>query len=206
MGMADTLKCPFSPDETHDIQRAKKVKILKLGLMRYVAKTPLSQFMNISFSEPLSQIISTDSWNNWVYSASLHAYSQGQKTYNYGYYDGTLSANRITEESKFQSSLSYDLARNRNVYLETVYRSSTHDEYLHLSYVKRITDHWSAGGLIYMQTSSYSNFDLYTRIMPSIEYNIFPYAESTRRQLRFLYRAWIEMNKYSELTIRNKLS
>jgi ferric iron reductase protein FhuF len=205
-GMADTLKCPFAPDETHDIQRAKKVKILKLGLMRYVAKTPLSQFMNINFSEPLSQVVSTDTWNNWVYAASLHAYSQGQKTYNYGYMDGTVSANRITEESKFQSSLTYDLATNRNVYLDTVYRSSTHDEYLHLSYVKSITDHWSAGGLIYMQTSSYSNFDLSTRIMPSIEYNIYPYAESTRRQLRFLYRAGMEINKYSELTIRNKLS
>ena len=71
-GMADTLKCSFSPDETFDIRRAKQVKTLKLGLMRYVAKTPLGLFMSINFSEPLTETVSSDKWNSWVYSASLH--------------------------------------------------------------------------------------------------------------------------------------
>jgi hypothetical protein len=70
-GMADTLKCNISPDDTDDTQRAKEVKALKMGLMRYVAKTPLAQYMNINFSEPLSETVSTDKWINWVYSASL---------------------------------------------------------------------------------------------------------------------------------------
>ena len=203
-GMADTLRCPFSPDETSDIQRAKEVKILKLGLMRYVARTPLAQFMNIKFSEPLSQIISSDKWNSWVYSASMHTYMQGQQTYNYSYLNGTISANRITEESKFESSFSADMQRNKTVYLDTVYRSSSRDEHLFITYVKSFTDHWSAGGTSNVQTSSYSNFDLSMRIMPGIEYDIFPYSESTRRQLRLMYKAGVEINKYTEKTIRNK--
>ena len=204
-GMADTLKCSFSPDETDDNRRAQQVKTLKLGLMRYVAKTPLAQFMNINFSQPLSETVSSDKWNSWVYSASMYASSYGQKSYNYTYMDGTLSANRITEKSKFESSISLDLQTNKNVYIDTIYRSTIRDEYLYLRYVKSINDHWSAGGLTNIQTSSYSNYDLSVRIMPGIEYDIFPYSQSTRRQLRLLYNVGLEINNYSEETTLNKL-
>ena len=204
-GMADTLKCSFSPDETVDNRRAKQVKTLKLGLMRYVAKTPLAQFMNISFSEPLSEIVSSDKWKSWVYSASFQAYSSGQKTYNYGYLYGNLSANRITEKSKFESSISLDLQTNKNVYVDTVYRSTIRQEYLYLRYVKSINDHWSAGGSTNVQTSSYSNYDLSVRVMPGIEYDFFPYSQSTRRQLRLLYNIGFEINNYIEETTRIKL-
>ncbi|MFA5819284.1 MAG: hypothetical protein WC854_08405 [Bacteroidales bacterium] len=205
-GMRDTISFVTSPDETQDETRIKEVQTLKMGLMRYVAKTPLSKYMNISFSEPLSETVSSDNWNSWVYSASLYAYSSGQKTYNYGYMYGTLSANRITEKSKFQSSIGIDLQNNKNVYLDTlVYRSSSHNEYLDLSYVKSINDHWSAGGSTNIQISSYSNYDLNVKIMPGIEYDIFPYSESTRHQLRLLYKVGLEINNYFEETTRNKL-
>lgn len=202
--MADTLKCSFSPDETLDTRRAKQVKTLKLGLMRYVAKTPLAQYMNINFSEPLSETVSSDKWNSWVYSASINASSYGQKSYNYTYVDGSLSANRITEKSKFESSISLDLQTNKNVYIDTTYRSTIREEYLYLRYVKSISDHWSAGGLTNILTSSYSNYDLSVKIMPGLEYDIFPYSQSTRRQLRLLYNVGVEFNKYSEETTLNK--
>lgn len=203
-GMADTLKCSFSPDETLDNRRAMQVKTLKLGLMRYVAKTPLAKFMNINFSEPLSETVSSDKWNSWVYSASMYASSYGQKSYNYSYMDGTLSANRITEKSKFESSISLDLQTNKNIYIDTIYRSTIREEYLYLRYVKSINDHWSAGGSTNILTSSYSNYDLSLRIMPGIEYDIFPYSQSTRRQLRLLYNVGLEINNYSEETTLNK--
>jgi hypothetical protein len=116
-----------------------------------------------------------------------------------------LSANRITEKSKFESSLSIDLENNKYVYSDTTYRSSTRDEYLYLSYVKSINDHWSTGGSTNIQTSSYSNYDLSVKIMPGIEYDIFPYSQSTRRQLRLLYQVGFEINNYTDLTMRDKL-
>ena len=203
--MADTVKCSFSPDETLNNRRAKQVKTLKMGLMRYVAKTPLSQYMNINFTEPLSETVSSDKWNSWVYSASMYASSYGQKSYNYTYVDGTLSANRITEKSKFESSISLDLQTNKNVYIDTTYKSTIREEYLYARYVKSISDHWSVGGLTNIQTSSYSNYDLSLKIMPGIEYDIFPYSQSTRHQLRLLYNVGIEINKYTEVTTLNKL-
>ncbi|MFH0843220.1 MAG: hypothetical protein V1903_11435 [Bacteroidota bacterium] len=204
-GMADTIKCNISPDDTYDMQRAKEVKALKMGLMRYVAKTPLAQFMNINFTEPLSETVSTDKWNSWVYSASMNAYSNSQKTVSYGYIYGYLSANRITEKSKFQSSFGMDFQKDTYEYEDTTYISSISDYFGEISYVKSLNDHWSVGGTSYAQSSTYSNFDLSVRVTPGIEYDIFPYSESTRRILTISYRAGVEINNYSEETTRQKM-
>jgi len=45
------------------------------------------------------------------------------------------------------------------------------------------------------------NYEIY----PSIEYNIFPYSQSTRRQLRLLYGIGYIYNKYNDTTIYNKI-
>jgi len=205
-GMADTLKCNSNPDDTYDIRRAKEVKTLKLGLARYVARTPLAQYLNVSFSQPLSETVSSDKWNSWVYRASLSAYTSGQSTYSYGYLFGSLSANRITEKSKFRSSFGLDFQNDRSTYGDTTYRSTYLDKYGTLSYVKSINNHWSIGASGYVQSSSYSNFDLSININPGIEYDIFPYSESTRRILTLQYEAGLEINDYVDETIRFKTS
>ena len=105
-GMADTVRCSISPYDTNDMQRAKQVKTLKIGLMRYVAKTPLAEYLNINFNQPLSETVSSDKWNSWVYSVNLYAYLSGQSTRKVSYLSTDLSANRITEKSKFESNLS----------------------------------------------------------------------------------------------------
>jgi hypothetical protein len=203
-GMADTVKCNFSPDETFDIRRAKQAKALKLGLMRYVSKTPLGEFMNISFSMPISEVVSSDKWNSWVYSASMNAYTSGQSTYNYGFLYGTLSANRITEKSKFRSSVGMDFQKDKTTYGDTTYESTIKAQEAYISYVKSINEHWSAGLTSQLQTSTYYNYDLSIRIAPGIEYDIFPYSESTRRILTILYQAGLELNNYTEETTRFK--
>jgi len=204
VGMRDTLKFVTTPDETTERYRQKLVNTLKMGLMRYVAKTPLAQYMNISFSQPLSETVSSDKWNSWVYSASFNAYSSGQSTYNFGYLYGELSANRITEKSKFELSFGIDFQSDRTTYQDTTYKSTISDKGGYLSYVKSINNHWSAGGLTYVQSSTYSNYDLSVRIAPGIEYDVFPYSESTRRILTFLYQAGVEINNYTDETLRFK--
>ena len=71
-GMRDTLSFTTTPDETTEGRRAKEVNTLKLGLMRYIARTPLAKYMKITFSEPLSETVTTDKWNSWVFRTSLN--------------------------------------------------------------------------------------------------------------------------------------
>jgi hypothetical protein len=173
--------------------------------MRYVAKTPLAKYMNINFSEPLSETVSTDKWNSWVYSANIYAYTNSQKTVSYGYIYGYLSANRITEKSKFESSIGMDYQKDKYNYEDTTYYSTMKDYYGDISYVKSISDHWSVGARSYVQSYTYSNYDLSVKITPGIEYDVFPYSESTRRIFTISYRAGVEINNYTEETTRLKL-
>ena len=201
-GMNDTIKVSTSPDETEDTFRKKAVNALKMGFMRYVLKTPLAEYFDIRFTRPVKETIETDKWNSWVYSLSLQAYSNGQKHYNESFAYGSISANRITEKSKFQSSLGIEFDNEKSRYInvenniDTTYLKTTRDEYGYLSYVRSINNHWSAGASMQFQTSFYNNYDYSLRISPGIEYDIFPYSESTRRKLTFLYYIGVYVNDY----------
>ena len=57
-----------------------------------------------------------------------------------------------------------------------------------------------------MESSTYENIKFSLSPQPAIEFNLFPYSESTRRQLRFLYRVGFHSVRYREKTIYDKTS
>ena len=54
--------------------------------------------------------------------------------------------------------------------------------------------------------STYYNRALLLTFAPAIEYDIFPYSESTRRQFTFNYAVGVNHLRYDEVTIFDKLS
>ena len=203
-GMRDTLVFVTSPDETQDEIRIKEVRTLKMGLMRYVAKTPLSKYMNISFSEPLSETVSTDKWNSWVFRSSFSGYFNGQQSYKSTYLFGNISAIRVTKDWKIDLRASYNYNIDKFDIDDNIIQSDNNSKSFNSLIVKSISDHWSYGGNISLGSSSYSNFNISTIIMPGIEYDLFPYSESTRRQFRLLYSVGINYVNYIDTTIYNK--
>ena len=71
-------------------------------------------------------------------------------------------------------------------------------------FVKSLGEHWSAGFTFDMGSSTRENYDLRTDFLPSVEYDIFPYSESTHRQLRIMYGAGYQYNNYIDSTVYNK--
>jgi hypothetical protein len=204
-GMDDTLSFTATPDETSEVTRQKSVNTLKMGLMRYVAKTPLSKYMKISFSEPLSETVSTDNWNSWVFRSSIYGFLQGEKTYKQKYLSGSVNASRITENLKV--NLKAGLSQNDSKYIindSTTITGTNSSQYFNSLIVKSLNDHWSVGGSASLRSSSFSNEQLSLSAMPGIEYDVFPYSESTRRQLRILYTAGYNYVDYMDTTIYNK--
>ena len=67
--------------------------------------------------------------------------------------------------------------------------------------VKSISDHFSVGIRAGAFISTYSNLDRSVWINPTMEYNIFPYQESTRREFRFRYTVGYKVNDYHDITI-----
>ena len=204
-GMRDTVSFVTTPDETTEGRREKEVNTLKMGLMRYVAKTPLAKYMKITFTEPLSETVSTDKWNSWVFRGSLNGYLNGQKTYKSSYFSGNLSASRITEDWKINLNARYYKNTSRYIIEESTVESISDSKYATGLIVKSISDHWSVGGSSRIGTSSYSNEKIKFSLAPGIEYDLFPYSESTRRQLRILYSSGINLVTYMDSTIYDKI-
>jgi len=203
-GMRDTLRYSRSPDETYEQARDKEVKTLRMGLMRYVIKTPLAEYIDIEFSEPISAEVSTDKWNNWVFRLSVSGYTSGQSSYNYLNAFGGLSASKVTEDWKIDIDFDYSYGKDEFTIEDEVYESKTKSKSADILMVRSINDHWSYGGSAGISSSTYSNYDLKINVMPGIEFDVFPYSESTRRQLRLLYSVGYMYNDYTDTTIYNK--
>jgi hypothetical protein len=204
-GMKDTIFFSSKPDDTQELIRIEIVKTLKMGLMRYVARTPLSKYMNISFTQPLSETVSTDKWKSWVFVTSLNGYGQGQKTYKSLSLNGEVSASKVTKEWKINIDANYYHQKQSFETSDTSTYVSTYDiKDVSGLVVRSINDHWSYGGSYAVASSTYSNYKLYVKLMPGIEYDIFPYSQSTRKQLRLLYKIGPGYNIYNDTTIYDK--
>ena len=205
-GMSDTLTFVSFPDETAEMIRQKQVNTLKMGLVRYVMKTPLAQYMRINFSEPLSERVSSDKWNSWVFRSSVNGYLNGQKTYKSNYISGTISAGRITEDWKINLNARYYTSTSKYIIDNNTIESSNNSKYINGLIVRSISDHWSVGGSYRAGAASYSNEKMMFNILPGIEYDLYPYSESTRRQLRILYSVGFRYVNYIDTTIYDKTS
>jgi hypothetical protein len=204
-GMRDTLTFTTTPDETTEGRREKEISTLKMGFMRYVARTPLSKYIDIRFTQPLSETVSVDRWNNWVFRPSLSAFLMGEKTFKTRYISGSISADRITEAWKLRFRLNYNYRVESFDLGDEVITTNYYNQYAATQVVKSLTDHWSYGGSVSVRSSTYSNKDFEIRMMPGIEYNLFPYSESTRRQLRLSYSIGYSYVNYTDTTIYNNM-
>jgi hypothetical protein len=63
-GQVDTLFFSVTSDATDQEIRAKQLDYLKLGLIRYIAKTPMVNKISISFSDEDEQDAIMDKWNS----------------------------------------------------------------------------------------------------------------------------------------------
>ncbi len=205
-GMNNTLKYYSHKDDTQDEIREGLVEVIKKGLMPYVANTPIADRVSISFEEEVEPTDVEDKWNFWVFSTSLSGFFDGEKTSKYTSIHGSFSAKRTTPEWKISASLSASF--NESIFETEDMSLSSLSESRSFSglIVKSIDEHWSIGGYLSASYSTYSNINLRINPAPAIEYNVFPYSQSTRRQLCFLYRLGYSYNDYIEETVYGKTS
>lgn len=204
-GIDDTHKYFTETTDTEDEIREGMAKALKVGLMSYVAKTPISSRIRISYRDVVQEAAVKDKWNFWVFSISGNGRLSGEEHYKSKSIRGSFSASRVTPELKISFSL-YGSHSQQNFDYDSTSLESTRDS-LSLGglVVKSINDHWSYGAYFDSGSSSYENIKFGLTFQPAIEYNHFPYSQSTRRQLRFLYRIGFNSVKYREETIYNKM-
>jgi len=197
----NTLLFVSGTTDTPDEVRQGYVKVLKMGLVAAAARTPIAERIDVAFKEKVRETAVEDPWNFWVFNLGAHGFYIGQSHTSMLNVFGNTSANRVTPESKLRLALNANWEESSFQYGEESITSDSRSRSFSGLYVKSMSDHWSVGGWLDVNYSTYSNIDLSVTPSPAIEYNIFPYAESTRRQLRFLYRLNYSYVRYMEETI-----
>jgi hypothetical protein len=208
-GMNDTLVYTSNPDETETIIREKKTNLMKMGLMRYVARTPVFSEIEITHNADLVQEQVIDKWNNWVFELSTEPVFQSEEANKQLFLRNSINISKVTEDIKLQIEMDQFYSREKFIkYVNTDSAKTetyiTSERIMDNLFVRSLGDHWSAGLKLALGSSTVENYEFSTELLPSIEYDIYPYSEATHRQLRILYGAGIRYNNYIELSVYNK--
>jgi hypothetical protein len=204
-GKHDTLVYDSRPDDTRDFRRIWRTQMLKMGLMPYVARTPLFEEVVIQPSERVAKEVVVDRWNNWVFELEAEPDFEGEESYKELSLRSSVSATKITHDWKLEFDFDNRYTRTKYTYDDTLYTQEKGYQDLEVLVVKSLGEHWSAGIQSDLLSSSYINTKFANEILPSVEYNLFPYAESTHRQLRILYGIGSSYRLYNSITIYDKM-
>jgi hypothetical protein len=217
-GKSDTLSYLADRDETQDVTRRGLARVLKLGLVRYMADTPtaLQMLITVPQSSTNASSIPTnaqtrDPWNAWVFSFGGNANSNGESTQTFTNINGNFGANRITADWKINIGFNGNYGRQSFTYTVSEARGDTTVISIRRGYnanamiVRSVNGRTSVGARFNAGTSTFGNTELSIGAEPAIEYNVFPYTESTRRQLLISYSAGVRSQRYREETIYSQL-
>jgi hypothetical protein len=203
--LQDVQKYFSTKTDTEDEIRRGLVKTLKLGLMSFVGRTPIACRIAVEYARPEASGAGRDRWRSWVFSLNGDGYFSGEETYRSRMIDLSFSANRVTAASKLRLGASVDSYDQRYELEDDTVTGTSSSWNASGLYVRSLGEHWSAGVSVGARSSLYNNIDLGLTIAPAVEYNFFPYSESTRRQLRALYTLAVNPVRYREETIFGKL-
>ena len=205
-GRADTLRYVTQQVQTQDEVREGYTRTFALGLVRYLAYTERADQVELEFpdvSEQLQQVRPEDDpWNLWVFRASVSAEFGGESRRRDTRLDGFLSASRTTEDFKIDLSFGGDYEEERieldageeEVFDVTEYGGGG-------TAVWSLGPNWSTGVSVTAGKDQRVNQAFYGRAAPALEYSLYPYAESTRRQITATYRVGLATFRYEERTL-----
>jgi hypothetical protein len=206
-GMADTLKYFAQPTATDDDRRKGLARVFRIGLVRYLARTPAVARLNVAFEKDSAGASAQasparDPWKNWVYRVGLNSNLDGEEQYKSRNFGGSISASRITRAAKTEIFI-------RENYSQSDFELDDTTTFININrffgatalHAKSLGEHWSAGLRGSVSSSTYDNFLRAARVAPAVEYNVFPYSQSTRRQIRFEYDLGYAYYAYRDTTI-----
>ncbi len=211
-GAADTLHLVTRNTDVDDEIRANVVKVIKLGLVRFVAGTPAAQQLTVTYTAPaVTDSAATpavkDPWNYWTFSTNLNGSLHGERRSSSHSYRVGTSANRVTDAWKIELNGSVRRARSEvEIDETTTFVNSSRDYSSNLLIVRSLGQHWSFGGVAGTQTSTFRNLDFQFEGGAGIEYDIFPYSVSSRKRFVFRYSAGARYLNYEEQTLFDRFS
>ena len=210
MGRDDRLTERFLVAVSQDEIRSGMVRIMSLGLVSYLLETEAISKLRLT-TEPVdpaktAAALVDDPWNRWSLRANLNGNSSGERRSKSFSFNTNFNANRTTDETKVNLNARLNYRESRFELEEgRLYVAPNRDYGVNGLWVKSLDGHWSAGVRGNWNSSTYNNVDWAWSAAPAIEWDLFPYAESTRRLMTFNYSVGPRSWNYQEPTIFGKL-
>ena len=204
-GQEETIGMNAEAGEPDDGRRRSLLRLFALLLARYAAETPIGPRLML---QPVAAAGATaqtsaaqDRWNYWVYRLSFNSFLNGQRADRSSNVNVNASANRTTHAWKINIGSGFNYSESRFELSDGRFYSFRRGRNFNTLVVKSLTDHWSAGAMLRASRSTFNNQRLNIRAAPGIEYNFFPYKESTNRQMTIQWTAGFNRFKYDQETI-----
>ena len=220
-GRGDTLTYTTSATTTSDEERRGITRMLAIGLVPFLARTPGAQSLRITMPQlaanapGMQTLPSSDPWRAWVFEIDVSGDVSGEQNYRNKKLDAEFNANRTTSEWKTVFESSYRFSSERavdeefdtlgNVISREVFTNVQRNWSGELVVVKSLTGHLSAGFRTALGSNTFRNQRRRFEMMPAVEYNVFHYDESTRRRLAFQFATGVDAFLYQDTTIFDKV-
>ena len=217
VGQEQRLTYTSAGDATADEQRNGVAGRLTLGLVRYVQDSSVADRLRVTYQgqalddvdQPASAAAQqNDPWNYWVFRVNASGNANGQATSSFSNWSGRVSANRTTAAWKvdlganfFRRVQEFDFTTDG---VSQTIREVREDWGVSTSLVRSIGERWAVGMSADANSSTLLNQDVNVQLKPGVEFNFFPYSESSRRSLTLQYVVGPSHFDYVEPTIFGK--
>jgi hypothetical protein len=208
------LSCITLSYDTEQIIREKLVKTFHSGLLPYInEKSGVSHLKIIEDARSINSDSLTvkseaiDPWRLWVFRIGASGGIRGEEQKRNYNYELSARAKKISDDWKISNEYDYEreegrIERDDGTKISTLKIEQDVDSKLVLS----INSHWSYGVFFQGIQSTYENIKMSIEAVPAIQYNIYDWLESDRRQFTFSYYVGPSYYKYYERTILEKNS
>ena len=208
-GREIVLRDTFLVADSADVIRREMVRVIALGLVPYAVESPALETLTLSEREQPAAApaqATSDPWNRWTFRTTVQGNASGERSSRSSSINSSVNANRTTADLKLnlQSFFSYrqttfELPDGRT------FLSPNREYGVNGLIARALTGHWSIGTRAQYYSSTFSNQEAAWYVAPGIEYDIFPYAESTRRLLTLHYAVGVRGFRYERVTIFDRL-
>jgi hypothetical protein len=196
--------------DTEDTQRQRLATAITIGLLNYIASDGVSGGLAVEVeqtAQPGQAGPVTDPWNFWVMSLQGSIAMAGEESSRQLDLGAEIAADRITDDWKITFGVEIEHRREDfDLDEDEPLRAERSERDFDGLVARSLNDHWSVGGRGSIDSSTFDNHAIRTFIGPAIEYNLFPYSQYTRRQLRIGYALGPYYARYREETLLFRMS
>jgi hypothetical protein len=204
----DTMVTFMPPNSSDDMRRRELARVAKVGLAPFAMRRPGSERFTVRYDGPSNGTSAPrmntlkDPWNFWVYRLRLNGSGSAESRSSNYEVTTNVNASRTTEDWKLSLNGNHQYRANAfELSGGEERRFALRAADVSARVVRSLTNHWSIGSQLaggyaeFRNTQSQATFDV------SAEYNFYPWAEATSKQLLAVFALGHRYFDYYETSI-----